>query len=229
MNSKNLQLQVQKLIKQGKDSYKKKEPQKSKEFFLQSLEKDPSNLQSHYYLGLIYTQEKDLNQAILHFHEVSESPYTYIYKDQVEILLSYIYCIQGDYKNALFKLQTLSNIEEEIDTLSILGYIYYKEKNYEQSQKYYKKILEKDPNNANAYNSLAMICIETEENLDLGIEYCKKALEIVPNYPAYLDSLGLVYYKKKEFSKAIECLRDAFEQSPDSLEIKEHLKTLLDF
>ena len=107
-----------------------------------------------------------------------------------------------------------------------MGYIFYKLKDYEEAKKHYKKVLDLDKGNANAYNGLGVIYIE-EGLIEEGINYCEKALEINPDGAAYLDSIGWGYYKKNDDKRAMKYLKEAFEKEPYNLEIKNHIKEIL--
>ncbi len=224
------QKKVRQLLHDGRELSQQGDDRKSIETLLQCVELDPENLEAHYYLGLIYTRQKNFNHSIVHLNEIVMSPYQYIHLQQVRQVLGYIYALQEDYENAREQLfECLKSDDKNLKVLSILGFTYYREKNYELARDYYDKVLGIDDKNANAYNSLGMIYIETEENIDEGISICKKALEIQPDSPAYLDSIGWGYYKKKDDLQAIEYLKQAYEKAPDSQEIKRHLQELLDF
>jgi len=71
------------------------------------------------------------------------------------------------------------------------------------------QLLEADPDNGTAWNYLGYMLIDFDQDIDRGIEYVQKALRIEPNNPAFLDSLGWGYYKKKDFKKALEYLQRA--------------------
>ncbi|MDH4127720.1 MAG: tetratricopeptide repeat protein [Spirochaetota bacterium] len=222
------QEEIRSLLNKGKELYQMEDYAKGLEVLTKCVDEDPDNLEAHYILGLIYTKKKDFNRAILHFNEITQSRYQYLYVYQVRSILSYIYSMQGDYESAKEQLtEVLKYNEKDIKSLSIMGYIYYKEKDYNTAKEYYTKILGIDGENANAYNSLGVIEIELEENVEKGISICKRALELQPDTPAYLDSIGWGYYKINDEIKAIGYLRKAFEKAPDNQEIKNHLKAIL--
>jgi tetratricopeptide (TPR) repeat protein len=75
-----------------------------------------------------------------------------------------------------------------------------------------KKSIELDPSkSAQAYNYLGYMWVDRNLNLDEAGTMIKKALEIEPDNGAYLDSLGWYYYKKGDFSKALNELLHAAE------------------
>ncbi|MDH5682046.1 MAG: tetratricopeptide repeat protein [Spirochaetota bacterium] len=222
------QKRVNGFLKESREKFDGGDYKNAVEGFLSCVGEDPDNLEAHYYLGLCYTKLEDLNKAIMHFNEIVLSRYQYIHVFRVHGVLGYIYTLQGDYETAKDHLaKCLDQDEGDVKTLSILAYISYREKKYEEALDYYGKILGLDGENANAYNSMGMIYIETEEDIEKGISICKRALELSPDCPAYLDSVGWGYFKKKDEIQAIDYLRRAFEIAPDNQEIKQHLKDVL--
>jgi tetratricopeptide (TPR) repeat protein len=88
-----------------------------------------------------------------------------------------------------------------------------------------KKSIELDPSkSAQAYNYLGYMWIDRNLNLDEAGTMIRKALEIEPDNGAYLDSLGWYYFKKGEFSKALnELLHAADRVHPADPTVFEHI------
>jgi tetratricopeptide (TPR) repeat protein len=103
-----------------------------------------------------------------------------------------------------------------------------------------KALLEKDPDNPTYNNDLGYIWADHDMNLDESEKLIRKALEedrkqrhkadpdIKPeddkDNPAYLDSLGWVLFKKKQYKEAKKYLEQAVEQEGGRhLEIYDHL------
>jgi tetratricopeptide (TPR) repeat protein len=72
-----------------------------------------------------------------------------------------------------------------------------------------------------AYYEMAYNLAEMEEDLDQALDYARKALDLAPDelkqFP--LAALGWVYYKRKEYAQAIDCLEKSNElaSSPTTL------------
>ena len=222
------QKKVDGFLKEGREKFEKGDFKNACEEFLCCVDEDPDNLEAHYYLGLCHTKLEDLNKAIVHLNEIVMSKYQYIHLFRVHGILGYVYTLQSDYETAKeHLLKCLDQDEGDVKTLSILAFICYKEKKYDEALDYYGKILGLDGENANAYNSMGVIYIETDKDIEKGISICKRALELSPDCPAYLDSVGWGYFKIKDEIQAIDYLRRAFEIAPDNQEIKQHLKDVL--
>ncbi|MFA5583545.1 MAG: tetratricopeptide repeat protein, partial [Bacteriovoracaceae bacterium] len=104
---------------------------------------------------------------------------------------------------------------------------------YEESIQLVEKILEKDPNNAHAWNFLGYSLLERGVELEKSYEYIQKAVSLAPNDGYIRDSLGWYYYKIGDLDKALKELNYAFKQVPGDVEILKHLaivhKELKDF
>ncbi len=83
--------------------------------------------------------------------------------------------------------------------------------------------LEKDPESAPALNFIGYTWAEQGIKLDEAEDMVRRALELSPHSGYIMDSLGWVYYQKKDYKKALEWLKKADEaQGPDP-EILFHL------
>jgi tetratricopeptide (TPR) repeat protein len=93
----------------------------------------------------------------------------------------------------------------------------------------FRKALAIDPKNHNAANYLGYMWADKNQNLNEALEFINKAVAAQPNNPAYLDSLGWVYYRLGRFEDALKPLRRAVELSakePDAT-LFDHLADVL--
>jgi tetratricopeptide (TPR) repeat protein len=86
-----------------------------------------------------------------------------------------------------------------------------------------QKVLQIDPNHADALNYIGYTYAEQGIHLDEAMALIKKALGIRPESGYIMDSLGWVYYKKGDYHKAIHHLENAVKLTPDDPTINEHL------
>ncbi len=88
-----------------------------------------------------------------------------------------------------------------------------------------KKSIDLDPaNGAEAYNYIGFMWVDRGIKLDEAAGLIKKALEMEPGNPAYIDSLGWYYFKKGEFTQAVETLKKAATTiQPEDAIVDEHL------
>lgn len=101
------------------------------------------------------------------------------------------------------------------ESLNQLGYLSALFKKYDDAISYYRRAIASDPGYSDAMNNLGVLYLELE-NWDEAIKCFKSAL----NNPLYhspekaLLSMGYAYYKKGEYSKAENHLKEALLRNP---------------
>lgn len=88
----------------------------------------------------------------------------------------------------------LKEYEKASNKLSIaylyMGNIYFARNEYSAAESYYKKVMDKDPMNADAYNNLAWLYYTKGENLHEAEDLALKAIELNPEKKdIYRDTL----------------------------------------
>jgi tetratricopeptide (TPR) repeat protein len=86
--------------------------------------------------------------------------------------------------------------------------------------------LAKDPQDANALNSLGYMLADHGQRLDEAVDLVQRALKIEPSNPSFLDSLGWAYFRQGKLDLADPALTQAAEQLPTSSAVNEHLGDL---
>ncbi|MHB8875863.1 MAG: tetratricopeptide repeat protein, partial [Myxococcaceae bacterium] len=86
-----------------------------------------------------------------------------------------------------------------------------------------RSVLEVNPENANAMNFIGYTLAEKGVELEEAERLVARALELKPDSGSFLDSLGWVYYRRGEVTRAVETLERACELSPGEPTILEHL------
>jgi len=105
-----------------------------------------------------------------------------------------------------------------------LGALYEEKGDYDAATAHLRSCLAIDPTNAKACNYLGYMFAEQGTNLDEAEVLIKRALENEPENGYYLDSLGWVYYKEREWEKAIEFLELAVKHlDHDDAIVRDHL------
>jgi tetratricopeptide (TPR) repeat protein len=123
----------------------------------------------------------------------------------------------------------------------LLSGVYMDLKNVDKSIEYLRQLVERHPDNPTFNNDLGFIMADNDKNLDEAEQMIRKALEedrkrrqsdenpiIKPeedkDNAAYLDSLGWVLFKKKEYAEAKKYLLKAIEDKEGQhIEIYDHL------
>lgn len=86
----------------------------------------------------------------------------------------------------------------------------------------YKKYITLNPTNAYGYNDLAYIYADQTNNYKLAEKYANKAYMILPADPMILDTKGWIYYKEKDYEKALVYIKKAYDLSLDP-DVAKHL------
>lgn len=89
-----------------------------------------------------------------------------------------------------------------------------------------RKLIELQPDNANAYNMLGYSLLERNVRIEEGMRLVEKAYSMSPNDAAIMDSVGWGHYRFGRLDKSLEFLRRAFAANPDP-EIAAHLGEVL--
>jgi tetratricopeptide (TPR) repeat protein len=94
---------------------------------------------------------------------------------------------------------------------------------FEQAEPLLETCIQGDPLADNALNYLAYMWAERGIKLDKALEYVTRALKISPDEGAYVDTLGWVHFKRREYAAALKMLLRALELTPDDATIPEHI------
>ena len=89
-----------------------------------------------------------------------------------------------------------------------------------------KRILEEQPDHADALNALGYTLADKTDRLDEAKGYIQQALALKPDSPAILDSMGWVEYRMGNLQAALNYLQRAANINPDA-EIASHLGEVL--
>ena len=87
----------------------------------------------------------------------------------------------------------------------------------EGAVKQYQKIIETNPNDAEAYYNIGVIYYN-EKKYDSAKVQFNKAIEIYPDFAEAYYSIGVVYYAEANYDKAIEAFSKAIQIDPRNYE-----------
>jgi tetratricopeptide (TPR) repeat protein len=176
-------------------------------------------------LGLSYDQIGKHEEAVSNFLQAIQ---LFPQNDELYYYLGVEYRILKEYENAI------SAFHKAIELNNNNAYFYFNlGVSYERAGKideaivYLDKSVDLDDSNAIALNYLGYLLADKGVRLEEAKELIKKALKVDPDNGAYLDSIGWVYYKLYDFTKAKEYLEKAIQYMNHSEEenyvIYEHL------
>jgi len=137
----------------------------------------------------------------------------------------------NDGLDALAKAEQLSTKNDDKAYVSFLrGDLYQRQKMFDQAEAQFQKVLSmtppSDPQAAATLNYLGYMNADRGVKLDESLNYIKQALTFEPNNPAYLDSLGWVYFKLGKYDLAEDNLNKAAAHMGSDPTVQEHLGDL---
>nr|HPO50771.1 hypothetical protein [Spirochaetota bacterium] len=79
-----------KLLKEAIFGYNRKNFDEAKILFYEVVEKDPTNPEANYYLGLMFSKKENYNKAVLHLKNVVDLGTNFLFTTQCRMILGYI-------------------------------------------------------------------------------------------------------------------------------------------
>ncbi|HLG97494.1 MAG TPA: tetratricopeptide repeat protein [Bryobacteraceae bacterium] len=115
------------------------------------------------------------------------------------------------------------NDDDKVRVMFLRGAMYERQKNYSAAEAEFRKVLAIDPNHAATLNYLGYMLADRGVRLDEAKDLILKALQREPNSPAYLDSLGWVYFRLNKLQDAEEKLQHAIQYMSRDATVHDHL------
>jgi len=129
---------------------------------------------------------------------------------------------------AIDQMEKASQSKEEKEAAWFArGAMYEKAKKTDAAETEFRKILADNPDRSDVLNYLGYMLADRNQRLNEALDMISKAVNAEPNNPAYLDSLGWVYYKLGRTPEAEETLRKAVESQPRDPTMHDHLGDVL--
>ena len=116
----------------------------------------------------------------------------------------------------------LTKILSVTSAFFLLGSVWADSNDKPQAIATFRKVLQMDPDHAEALNALGYTYAEQGIYLDDAIRMIRRAIAIDPSNGAYEDSLGWAFYKKGSYAEALTALQKAATQIQDEL-LDQHL------
>lgn len=89
-----------------------------------------------------------------------------------------------------------------------------------------KRVIELNPDDADAYNSLGYTYADQDRNLEQAQDLLERALDLEPDNPFILDSVGWYLYRIKDYEAALEYLWRSYRALP-AADVAAHLGEVL--
>jgi len=177
-----------------------------------------------YYQALSYSKIGRASEALDALDLVIVQEANFLKLVQAKMIRAFLLTTEKRYREAEQTLKAM--MEEGIESVQVYsnyGYVLWALGRGKEGVAWLNKALAKDPENANALNSMGYILADQGVLLDKALAFCRRALVLDKDNPSYLDSVGWVYHKMGLDKQALAYLQKAVEASPDSLELRIHL------
>lgn len=191
--------------------------------FIRRIRATSANHEEAVYLHVrILEKQEKTEQAIALLEknvtrEKSRSPLFYA-------LLSSLYQDTGKKDHALATLQTAVTAYPGNYQLHFeLGLMLEKQQRNQEALVQMEKVLELNPDHADALNFIGYTWADQNRNLGKALEYVLRANRIKPGNAFIIDSVGWTYYRLGEFDKAVEYLIKSISFEPADPHIFDHL------
>lgn len=135
---------------------------------------------------------------------------------------------RGQYEQAIAAFELVMNRAASRDASLVYEYASLLERagRLGDAERALRGVLAKDPQDANALNSLGYLLADHGQRLDEAVDLVQRALKIEPTNPSFLDSLGWAYFRQGKLELADPPLTQAAERLPTSSAVNEHLGDL---
>ncbi len=171
--------------------------------------------------AVILKEEGDLNGAVALMRVLSARKDSDV---SVYLLWGEFLADESKFSEALAAVDAgLTKFPADIKLLFSKGAYFERSGDRRSAESVFRDLVTRDPNNAAALNFLGYMFAEQGINLDEAEELIQRALKIQPDNGGYMDSLGWVYFQKKQYSRALEILERAVAIEKEEGVIWEHI------
>ena len=197
--------------------------QKAENQLKTALRIQPNQVDTFFYLGMIYTNQGRLAEA----KEALQKALLLNAKDErVLYRLGILYeklgqedLAQNEYKKAL-------RLKPKAELVRLrLGQLYVKTGRFPEAEKQFKKVLEFDPESEGARNNLGALYYQTSRFRQAEVEYLQ-VIKIWPRKVRAYNNLGVLYYEMKKFKDAENIYGKVLELDPNYIETINNLGIL---
>jgi len=185
---------------------------------------DPNNIDVSLSLIFLYSYLQDDAALEAEYGGFLEQAYN-LKPENIKIAeyLGQFYFYQNRVNDAIKVYEAITEVNPEyVEGMFWLGYLYAESGDKDNAIAIWMKVLEREKDHAPTLNSLGYVYAEGGIKLDEAETMIKRAIEKEPQNGAYMDSLGWLYFKKKQYEKADEYLNKALILLKDPV-VYEHL------
>ena len=193
----------------------------SEKYLTELINISPRNPVGYSNLGRIFLVQEKYEEAIIvliNGEKIAPNSWSVMY------LLGSAYNRVKNYEKAERALEHASMIRpEDTSTLTVLASVYDNLKKYDESDDLHLLILSRDPTNSTILNNYAYSLSVRGIKLKEALEMAQVAVKTSPKNPAYLDTLGWIYFKLGMIDQSAEYVKRSIEIDQTSAEVLEHM------
>jgi protein O-GlcNAc transferase len=191
--------------------YQKGELEQAESLMQEVLRKQPDNLKSLNFLGMILYKLGKYEPALAYFRKAL----TYAPRSaDLHYNAGNVLKDSGRFDEAITHYQSaLQANPEHFESLHNLGNVYQRKNQVDQAILYYQEALKRNPNIADAYYNLGTIA-QDKKYLNEAVLFYQKALQLNPNLDDACYKLGTVYADTEQLADAMSCYQKALQINP---------------
>ena len=112
----------------------------------------------------------------------------------------------------------IKNHPKDVEFLAYLGDTELAAKNLSAARALYEQVLSIDSKHAGALNNMAWALLQSKD--PAAIAFVERALKVQPDRPEILDTLAQIQVSQKQYSKAVDALKLAFNRATDTAPLR---------
>ena len=173
------------------------------------------------FLGVMLMVNGDRQQARTAFEAARAADPSFI---KANLALVQMDASENKFEDAHKRLETMLTMDSNNETARLwLGNIEETMGRHTAAIEHFRKVVQADPNNAQASNNLAYLLSEYANNPDEALKYAEKAVNVAPDKLIYCDTMGWTLYRKGLYASAITYLERAAADKSGDVVWKYHL------
>jgi len=185
------------------------------ETYIKAVKIDSTDLELQNFLGVLYYQNKDYNNAIKILKKIlsKADPQTKIYQDAL-YNLAYSYDLNGEADKAIETYENaLTSSPNDKDLMFNMGRLYFIQEKYDKAIESFQKVSELDPNDFDVQLNIGNAYINIAQDLDKKIRALDDKGKPILSEAEIAEKTNLC---KDIFTKAIPYLERATQIKPDN-------------
>jgi tetratricopeptide (TPR) repeat protein len=181
----------------------------------------PEDFGVNFIVGLSLAQSENHTEAKIYLQKATE-----ISPNDVNALSAYGFTLNQlkEYDNAVKYLNKALYLKPgDVNLLGTLGLIYNAQEQWAACDSVYEKAISIDSSNALVNNNYAYALSERGIQLNRAMKMVDIALRADSNNSSYLDTKGWIYFKLKQYDKALDYIQKSISAGGESATTLEHL------